>query len=630
MLTSSSYINNSARRNTSEGVMQLANLPKLSLLAAVLLLAPQAVAQEPSATQAREPRVQTTIKTTVRQVLLDVVVTDGKNHPVTGLQREDFSVLEDGESQRILFFEAHSGLLGGTNPKPPALPPLPPNTFANVSVESNNSPLNVLLYDLVNTPIDDQPFAHKEVVKFLRSRPAGSRFAIFVLGDTLHLLQGFTDDERQLEAAMNRKEADPHSSASYQASEDPHDTSERLSGSPLFANELAAQATLGRLQHMEAFTRNFFLQRRVDQTIAAFTEIARFLRGLPGRKNLLWLSGAFPANIFPDNDPLDPFGAAGNYSSELRQAADLLTVGQVAVYPVDIRGLTTDTVFDAANSQTYRTPADLRQAHMHFMLQIAAEQAVMDQIADDTGGHAFYNTNGLSGAIATCTEDGANYYTLTYAPSNTKFDGRLRKIRVQLSHGSYHLAYRHSYLSDNSVVEEKAANTPITRLQVALRRGVPLTQEISLQAHITAQGRPKTATKEEIAQLAPFPAFASRKKLDGVKIQRFLIDYAIEGSQVSLEPAEDSALHAKFEILFGAYDAADRTMFGERSPLVKTYSVKNPDEIRKGTFHVQHVLEIPSEAAWLRIAVRDVIGDRLGSVEIPLPLAPEKANAVAR
>jgi hypothetical protein len=287
--------------------------------------------------------------------------------------------------------------------------------------------------------------------------------------------------------------------------------------------------------------------------------------------------------------------------------------------------LTTDPSFDA--SQFYRSPGELSSAHSNFILEIGAEQATMDQIAEDTGGHAFYNTNGLSDAITTSTEDGSSYYTLAYSPSNTKFDGSLRKIHVQLAQSGYHLAYRRSYLADDSVLEQNAAGAATMRLQVALRRGAPLAQELPLEAHIKPQGSAKSATREEIAQLAEFPAFARRKKWDGLKIQRYSIDYAIEGSPIALEPAENGGARAKFEILIGAYDVEDHTMFGYRSPLERMYLVKKPEEIRKGSFHLKHVMEIPSEAAWLRIAVRDAVGDHLGSLEIPLPLAPDKGNS---
>lgn len=595
---------------------QVLALATLVLIPAVFRATLRAAAQEPNA--ARDRGSQATIKTTVRQVLVDVVVTDKKNHPVPGLGQEDFSVLEDGKPQRIVYFEAHRPHASAVAAKAPVLPDLPANTFANVSAANNQSPLNVLLYDLLNTRLTDQPFAHEEIVKFLHNRPAGSRFAIFVLGDTLHLLRGFTDDENQLVAAMNRKEANPHSTLLYQPSSGLSDASGLSGGAG------SAQDMMGRMQNMEAASRRFFLTRRVEKTVGAFEEIAKFLTGLPGRKNLIWLSGSFPASIFPATDTLDVFGPSANFTADLREASDLLTVGQVAVYPVDIAGLTTDPSFDA--SQFYRSPGELSSAHSNFILEIGAEQATMDQIAEDTGGHAFYNTNGLSDAIATSTEDGANYYTLSYAPSNTRFDGRVRRIHVQLTQAGYHLAYRRSYLADDSVLEWDAAGAATMRLQVALRRGAPLARELPLEAHIKLQGKAKSATKEEIAQLAEFPAFAGRKKWDGLKIQRYSIDYSMEGYQIALEPAENGA-RAKFEILIGAYDAENHTMFGYRSPLERMYLVKKPEEIRKGSFHLRHMVEIPSEAAWLRIAVRDAVGDHLGSLEIPLPLAPDKPNA---
>lgn len=582
-----------------------------------------AAAQEQKRTETKDTGGQATIKATVRQVLLDVVVTNGKNHPVTGLQQDDFSITEDGNPQRILFFEAHTASADAATPKQPEMPAPPASTFRNTSPVRDDLPLNVLLYDLLNTPLTDQPFAHNEVVKFLQNRPSGCRFAIFVLSDSLHLLQGFTDDEELLVAAMNRKGAGPFSSPFFQGSQG---TQGNLAA---FSGDAIAQSMLGSLQNMEAQSRRYFMERRVEHTIGAFVEIGRFLSGLPGRKNLIWLSGSFPANLFPGTDPFDPFGAPANFGPGLRQASDLLTLGQVAVYPVDIRGLTTDPFFDASNIIENPSPENFRRAHLNFILEIAAEQDTMDQVADDTGGHAFYNTNGLSQAIATSTEDGSNYYTLSYAPTNTKFDGRLRKIHVQLSQRHYHLAYRHSYLADENVVKQNADLAP-TVLEVALRRGAPLVKELSLQVHVTPQGKPKAATKEEIAQLADFQASKFRKKGDIPKIQRYSIDYALDGSQIALEDDEDGGHYARFEIVFGAYDAESRLMFGYRSPREETYPVKNVDKIRREPFRMRHVVEVPSDTAWLRLAVRDVIGDHVGSVEIPLPLASERARPGSR
>jgi hypothetical protein len=187
----------------------------------VFLLPFSAIAEQPAspstpqrqsvAEQAQTTEAKTRIKARVRQVLLDVVVTDSNNHPVTGVHQQDFSVLEDGRPQHILSLEAHAASdAAQPGSEPPKLPDLSPNTFLNLSPVNDNLPLNILLYDVLNTPIDDQPFAHKEIVKFLKSKPAGSRFAIFLLSNKLHLLQGFTDDENQLTSAMNRKDSRPN------------------------------------------------------------------------------------------------------------------------------------------------------------------------------------------------------------------------------------------------------------------------------------------------------------------------------------------------------------------------------------------------------------------------------------
>ena len=68
-------------------------------------------------------------------------------------------------------------------------------------------------------------------------------------------------------------------------------------------------------------------------------------------------------------------------------------------------------------------------------------------------------------------------------------------------------------------------------------------------------------------------------------------------------------------------------MFGDRTPAERAFTLKSADEAQRGGYHMRQVLEVPSGAAWFRLAVRDVIGDRLGSIEVPLPLMPEKATS---
>lgn len=588
-----------------------------------LVLAPAVSAFRPQAASSAQPdNAGTTLKSEVRQVVLDVVVTDRKNQPITGLHQQDFSVSEDGHAQQILSFEAHTSASSAN--KPPEPPKLPVNTFLNLPTGYDDLPLNILLYDLLNTPVESQPLARSEVVRFLKAKPPGSRFAIFVLGNHLRLLQGFTDNERQLTAAMQRKEASSQPSAALHASETAHDSSAQLSDSGLLPNYSEAQAMLDRMQHMESVSENYYLAQRVEKTVAAFADIARFVSGLAGRKNLIWLSGSFPANVFPGDDPVEPFDTSLSFSAELRQATDLLTAGQISVYPVDVRGLKTNSVYGSDNSRQYRSGGSMGNAHTRFEQQTAAEHSTLDKVAEDSGGRAFYDTNGLEQAIATGVEDGSNYYTLSYSPSNKNFNGNLRKIHIALNGKNYHLSYRRSYLADDNSTSNPATSPASGVLDVTMRRGAPVAHGLVFEVHPAPQGQATVVTPEQITQLTKFPAYAAQKKWDDVKVQHCNIDFAILGKQLSFKSLPTGVRVGKFKFAFATYDAEGIGMFGQEVNAEQQFSAKEVADLRSGAYRVRHEFDIPSGAAFLRVAVQDVVGQRMGSVEIPLPLAVEQ------
>jgi len=584
----------------------------------------------PSPAQAADAQNPTTIRTKVRQVLLDVVVTDRKNHPVTGLSQKDFSILEDGNLQQILSFEAHANTMAASKltDAAPALPKLPPNTLLSAATPQDSFPLNVLLYDILNTPVDDQPFAREEMVKFLRNRPPRSRFAIFVLSDKLHLLQGFTDDEDLLVSSVNRKEA---STATTSLAPFPAGTpalSESLSdGGALTENQLQQLATIDRLAQMAD---SYFLARRVDKTLSAFSEISRFLSGWSGRKNLIWLSGGFPTGVLPGGEVLDPFAAIANYSPEIHEAVDRLTLSQVAVYPVDIRGLMVDPVFSAATSRRFRSHDSFAQAQARFALALAAEHKTMDELAAGSGGHAFYNSNGLAQALATAVEDGANYYTLSYSPTNRTFDGGLRKIRVKLSRKGYGLSYRRSYFADDeNTFLEKAADAPFVHIQGTMERGAPLAHEILFKVHVTADDKPKPVTPALIDELSQFKAFGSRKKWDDVQIQRYSLEYWIPGEQLQFAVLPDGARGTNLQFLAAAYDAEGTPIYGKLFASDGAVPADKFEKTRHLTLHGLQQFDAPAQSAWLRLAIRDQEHNRVGTVEIRLPLRPEPPSPAA-
>ncbi len=159
-----------------------------------------AAAQDLSSAHVQLP--QTTIRTNVRRVIVDVAVTDTKGKPVRGLSEQDFSVYEDGTPQELLSFDSHSSA-SDAEFVPPRLPALPANWFVNLPSGPERGPLLIVLLDLLHTEIEDQPRARKQLQDFIGSKPQGARFAIFALTDTLHLVQGFTEGRDRLLAAVS-------------------------------------------------------------------------------------------------------------------------------------------------------------------------------------------------------------------------------------------------------------------------------------------------------------------------------------------------------------------------------------------------------------------------------------------
>ncbi len=148
-------------------------------------------------------------QTKVRLVLVDVVVTNGKGDAVTGLQKEDFEILEDGKPQTISTFEEHHGA-------PPTKSSCPrcrhTSTPISRSTQTADS-VNVLLLDALNTPSRDQAYVHSQMIKYLKTIPPGTRVAIFTLASRLRMLQGVTTDSSELLAVLNSAQAGPQQSA---------------------------------------------------------------------------------------------------------------------------------------------------------------------------------------------------------------------------------------------------------------------------------------------------------------------------------------------------------------------------------------------------------------------------------
>lgn len=97
----------------------------------------------------------------------------------------------------------------------------------------------------------------------------------------------------------------------------------------------------------------------------------------------------------------------------------MLTAARVALNPVDPRGLA-----------LYPIPYD---------------DHAMEEMAKATGGVVYYNRNDLDAAMGEAIAAGADYYSLSYVPPLSKYDGQFHKIDVKVDRPSVHLQYRDGY-----------------------------------------------------------------------------------------------------------------------------------------------------------------------------------------
>ncbi len=166
-------------------------------------------------------------------------------------------------------------------------------------------------------------------------------------------------------------------------------------------------------------------------------QLSNYLGDLPGRKNLLWFSGGSTFFLQPDPTQFQDVVA-------MRRVYDSLEANRIAVYPIDARGLTVNT--------------DTGMLGQH---------ALMSEVAEATGGHAFFNNNGLKEAAAHIAATGGDFYTLTYSPRDYKEDKKWHKVKITLDAAdasSYTLSYRRGYFADGYNATARNSAPPVKRL----------------------------------------------------------------------------------------------------------------------------------------------------------------------
>jgi VWFA-related protein len=579
-----------------------------------------------------------TIRTGTQVVALDVVVIDNAGKLVKGLQQSDFNVSEDGKPQRVKFFKEFSrGQTEGASAALPTRDPLPPNVFSNYALPPENEAVTVVMLDLLNTPITDQMRAQDELVSFLKKKPKNTKVAICVLGNQLQMVQGFTDDEGALVVAARGKKASQrlrpleNRDAQFDIGLRDGRESSRFSGQLQLLTEMVS--------HQQSELRLIDADKRVFITMDAFAHMARYLDGIPGRKNLVWLSGSFLLGIFPESNGANPFIENNYYTENLKKVANLLGDAHVAVYPVDVKGLETNPLFAASNNDLApvvmtgpppnpglggkRVPgSSVANAVMmdrmdEFSLTLNDEHATMTKLAAQTGGQAFFNTNDLSGAMKAATEQGENYYALSYTPTNKNYNGAFRKLKVTLAGKKYRLAYRTGYYAIDPFAPLRPSKDLTSSLaRAAMQQGSPQSRQIVFGARVVPIGKPRMVE----AAVPTKPMKKHKQAVGPLELQRYSIDDAVSFSDLRFTPTPAGKYHEVVNFMVTAFDSEGKQIASQLSQSVADLKPEVMKDIMAGGVRVHQEIDVPVNGVAMRLGVEDVTNSHVGTMEIRLPV----------
>lgn len=576
--------------------MRPCSLSCLAVLAVVAAYVP-AGGQAGQPTQPEPPAY----RSTTRAVVVDVVVSKG-DESVLGLHRQDFEVFEDGKAQTVDFFEEHSAKVMSARASAP-LPQMPPGVYTNVPPAPQSDAVNVLLLDSLNTEKQDQSYVRQQILNFLQKMDPGTRAAIFTLGSKLRFIQGFTADTSRLLAAMNESKAGtPGRDAAYRSTSDTEDDRDEVK---TMIMELGGHRDAG-VDALEGTQSQYATAQygdRINMTFEAIQAMARYLAAVPGRKNLLWFAGSYPVTVFPSAAQKQTYANQRGYLSQMRATADLLTISNVAVYPINAQGLVG---MHVEGADQYDRPglADYGQESADR----AGRFESMEQLANDTGGKAFFNTNDLSASARKAIADGTHYYTLAYTPVNKKMDGSYRRIEVKVVEGKYRLAYRHGYNADDAarLVPVPAEANPIHEL---LRVGMPNATEL-LYAVRVLPAVPQPAANSPLA--------GRNSKLTG-PTTRYSIDFMIRWTDLKLEATPDGSHNGKIQIELLAYDRTGKAVNWEGGTQVMNISPKIFAAIQRSGVPTHLEVDLPRDTDIdLETGVYDWATGRAGSLAIPI------------
>jgi VWFA-related protein len=402
-------------------------------------------------------------------VVVDVIVTDRKGNVVTGLPASDFQVSENGVQQKVVSFEGPAASVTG---RPLADSPgvsVQPGTFAMRSLR-----LITIVLDVSNMRGASLKTSIDAALQFVDKAIVAEDFvAVYTIGFDVRLVVPFSRDKQKVSEglrSLGRNSSGVQTArgrdATLAAMDSLDNQIQTLNKSGDQAS--AAMAKMAETERLTLQTEMAFqstMQTRV--LFRALRAIAQASGNLPGRKNVVLFSEGLPATVETD---------AG-----VASVVDAANRANVAFYVIDPSGLGGESgvigSFDASGASGGRRSSQVARDNANAgrgtdvvggdtKFDVAYQRMNADSgrdglrnVADQTGGLLIKNQNELKASLERIDRDLREFYTLTYQPQDSVFDGSFRKIKIDVA-GGHTVRFRKGYYALAAGEEMKV--TPAT------------------------------------------------------------------------------------------------------------------------------------------------------------------------
>jgi hypothetical protein len=353
------------------------------------------------------------------------------------------------------------------------------------------------------------------------------------------------------------------------------------------------------MDRFERESENFSRDTRISTTLSALEQIARFMSGQNGRKVLLWFSTGFPFSVVGDSP--SAMEAERNYGDQIRRTINLLNDAHVATYTIDAGGLAPESLGDPSLSGRdaegkIHLGIDANRALSGDAFQRFSTHDALETIARDTGGRYFGNRNDLDQAIQSALRESSSYYMLGYYPSQKKWDGKFRNIKLQVDRQGTQLRYRRGYFAVNPSDWRKDNG------------------ERMLAAALTANSLPSTEVTFMARALPPAPDSDT------------VVEFAVDPSTLSFQTEAGNFHYSTLRFEVQAFTPEGKLVKAEVQTAEASLPEPTYERVRKQELPMNVPIRLAPGKYILRLGVRDNLTGLFGTADLALEVPGKRES----